>query len=101
MKVEVAPQVVRFIANQAPEPRRALKLALGKLGSERGEIKPLEGQLEGYFRLRIRGFRIIFHYTKAAKVRRVIRCVFIERRSIIYAVFAAALKEQLLSHRDE
>jgi mRNA-degrading endonuclease RelE of RelBE toxin-antitoxin system len=97
VRVEISEQVARFIARQAPEPRKALRAALRQLESERGDIKPLEGELRDYYRLRVRGFRIIFAYAIAAK-QRVIRCIFAERRHAVYEVFEELLKKHLLSN---
>ncbi len=93
--VEVSEQVRRFVAQQAPEPRRILREALRQLGREEGDVKALEGPLQDYFRLRVRGYRIIFAYDTARR-RRVIRCILAERRSTVYRVFEEVLRKQLL-----
>lgn len=95
-RVEISEQVVRFISRQAPEPRQALRAALRQLKTEKGNIKPLEGELRGYYRLRVRGFRIIFVYEVMSK-RRVIRCIFAERRNVVYEVFEEMLRKHFLS----
>ncbi len=61
MNVEVAGQVVTFIRSLSPEPRKALRRALSELGHERGDIRPLEGELEDFYRLRVGRYRVIFH----------------------------------------
>lgn len=94
MKVEVSDQVAEFIRRQPPEPRRFLRLALRALGDERGDIKALEGPLNGFYRLRIRGYRVVFVHAVSRQGRSVIRCIVAERRDIVYEVF-----EQLISER--
>lgn len=91
MKVEVSSQVADFVRRQAPEPRRLLRRALKDLSQDKGDIKHLEAPLDEYCRLRVRGYRIILHYSR----RGTIQCVFAERRSIIYEVFAQALVDRL------
>lgn len=91
MKVEISPQVADFIRKQPPEPRKKLKNALRSLAGEKGDIKPLEGSLENYHRLRVGGYRIIFAYHIRAGKRR-IRCLFAERRNIVYEFFAEMLR---------
>lgn len=91
MKVELSPQVVDFVRRLAPEPRRTLRQALKDLASDKGDIKPLEGPLDGYCRLRVQAYRIIFSYSG----RRSIQCVFAERRSIVYELFAQILGDKL------
>ena len=91
MKVELSPQVVDFVQRLAPAPRRMLRRALRELARDRGDIKALEGPLDGYCRLRVHGYRIIFCYAR----RGLIQCIFAERRSIISEVFAQALGDTL------
>jgi mRNA-degrading endonuclease RelE of RelBE toxin-antitoxin system len=91
VRVRLSAQVVEFVQRQAPEPRKLLRRALKQLGAESGDIKGLEGPLDGYCRLRVGAYRIIFSYSG----RRTIDCVFAERRNIVYEVFAEALAETL------
>jgi mRNA-degrading endonuclease RelE of RelBE toxin-antitoxin system len=91
MRVELSLQVAGFVRRQAPAPRRLLRRAFRELSKGNGDIVALEGPLEGYCRLRVGGFRIIFAYVG----RRSIQCVFAERRSIVYEVFAQALADKL------
>lgn len=94
-RVELSEQVVRFVARQAPEPRRVLRLALRGLAKERGDIRALEGPLQNFHRLRAGGYRVIFAYRITAK-RQSIHCIFAERRSAVYEVFDQLLKQRLL-----
>ena len=96
MKVELSEQVVAFVKRQAPDPRRLLRAALRRLTLEHGDIKALEGPLSGYYRLRIHGYRVIFTYECSVKTDRIIKCVFVEQRHVIYEVFAKMLKDRLL-----
>jgi mRNA-degrading endonuclease RelE of RelBE toxin-antitoxin system len=95
MKVEVSPQVVDFVRRLPPEPRRRLRRALKELAREKGDIKRLEGPLDAYCRLRVDGYRIIVFYAG-----RSIQCIFAERRSIVYEVFAAALRAALAGAKE-
>jgi mRNA-degrading endonuclease RelE of RelBE toxin-antitoxin system len=96
-RVELSEQVVRFVGRQAPEPRRSLRAGLRGLEREQGDVKALEGPLRDYFRLRVRGYRIIFAYETAAKRQRLIRCIFAERRNAVYEFFEEMLRKQLLA----
>jgi mRNA interferase RelE/StbE len=62
MKVELEQQVVDFIRSLAPEPRQAIRRSLKNLESEEGDIRALEGDLEGFYRLRVLRYRVIFFY---------------------------------------
>ena len=57
MRVRLSAQVVEFVRSQAPEPRRRLRNALRALTREQGDLKPLEGPLQEYHRLRIGSYR--------------------------------------------
>jgi len=91
MKVEVSAQVADFVKRLPPDPRRLLRRALRDLEKEKGDIKPLEGPLDGYCRLRVGGYRVVLGYAANGRL----QCVFAERRSIVYEVFALALSAAL------
>ena len=96
MRVELSDQVVTFFRSQAPDPRRKLRLALRKLAAESGDIRVLEGSLQGYHRLRVGSYRIVFVYARQADSTMCIRCLFAERRDTVYAVFTRMLERQIL-----
>jgi mRNA-degrading endonuclease RelE of RelBE toxin-antitoxin system len=98
MRVEISDQVRRFVRSLAPDPRKELRAALRELTRERGDIKHLEGPLKDYMRLRIRDYRIVFQYSRKRKV---IECVFAERRDLIYEVFEKLIHARLLGGSDE
>lgn len=100
IKVEVSPQVIAYIARRAPEPRRALREAIRGLAREHGDIRALEGPLKDYHRLRVGSYRLIFAYKSTGK-RRVIQCIFAERRSAVYEVFHELLRKHLLEAEAE
>jgi len=91
-RVEISDQVRRFVRSRAPESRKQLRAALRDLARERGDIKRLEGPLKDYFRLRVRGYRIIFQYSRSGKV---IQCIFGERRDIVYEIFEKLIHARL------
>ena len=84
-----------FLRSLAPEPRRKVRQALRDLERGKGGIKALEGPLHDYCRLRIGAYRVSLSYGPS----RTIDCVFAERRSIVYEVFADALADHLLRRR--
>lgn len=91
MRVRLSSQVVEFVRSQAPEPRRRLRGALRSLARGEGDVKPLEGPLQEYHRLRVGSYRVLLRYATAKTV----ECVFAERRSIVYEVFAETLIDRL------
>jgi mRNA interferase RelE/StbE len=92
--VELEQQVVDFVRSLPPQPRQALRRALKTLQVEQGDIRALEGELEGFYRLRVQRYRVIFHYDLRGD-QRVIRCVYAASRSIVYEVFAQRIRELL------
>ena len=95
MKVEVEDQVLDFVRRLPPDSKRMVRDALRALAEGKGDIKALEGPLDAYCRLRIGRYRIIFAYAG----RRTIRCIFAERRGIVYEVFAQAVADELAGRR--
>ena len=90
MRIKLSLQVAEFIRSLPPEPRRELRLTIRSLEAERGDVRALEGDFSAYYRLRVGGYRVIL--LRSATV---IECVFAERRSIVYEVFAEELRRRL------
>ncbi|MGH7935601.1 MAG: type II toxin-antitoxin system RelE family toxin [Chthoniobacterales bacterium] len=88
--VRIEQQVLDFIGSLASESRRALREAPRKLAREKGHVRPLEG----FYRVRVNRYRIIFSYHRTFR-QRMIRCVFGEHRTLIYEVFAQQLHDLL------
>lgn len=93
-RVRTSEQVESFVKSLAPEPRRALTRALKALAHSKGDIRQLEGALDGFARLRVAGFRVIFS-SRAEGGQRIIECLFVERRAVIYELFEAELRRLL------
>ena len=93
IRVELDPQVRDFVRSLAPETRQRLRAALRGLEEEKGDLKQLETDLAGYARLRAGSYRVIMRfYTE--KGERVARCVYAERRSVVYKLFSEILRGQ-------
>ena len=92
--VEFEQQVVDFIRSLPPEPRQAIRRALRNLQLEQGDIRALEAELEGFYRIRVQRYRVIF-YCDVWGDQRVIRCVYAAARSIVYEVFAQRIRDLL------
>jgi mRNA interferase RelE/StbE len=60
--IELEQQVVDFIRSLPPQPRQNLRRAVKNLQRENGDIRALEGELEGFYRLRVQRYRLIFFY---------------------------------------
>jgi mRNA interferase RelE/StbE len=90
--VRVQEEVVDYLRRLAPAPRQALRLAIKDLALEKGDIKPLTDDLEGFCRLRVGSHRVVFEY-QVIDGQRVITCVFAGPRKWIYEVFQSRLWE--------
>ena len=95
MKIRLSEQVVGFLRSLAPEPRRKMRLALKALETGKGDIEALEGPLASYSRLRVSSYRVILFFRSSLQI----ECIFAERRSIVYEVFAEALRERIARER--
>jgi mRNA interferase RelE/StbE len=94
MEISASEQVADWLSRLPPEPKRRVRAALRNLGNWRGDIGPLHGELEGFYRLRIGGYRIVFRVMP----RQVIRLEYADTRDIVYEVFRQL---RILSEMDE
>ena len=69
-----------------PEPKRKLRAGVRALAGDAGEVRPLVDELNGYYRLRVGDFRVIFR-EDWERGRRVRHCLFAERRDMVYELF--------------
>ena len=86
-RVKIREPVWKFYARLGPQDRRAVKRAILQLATERGDIRSLRDRLEGYYRLRVGTYRVIFRYLEG----RIIECVYMNDRALIYDVFESEL----------
>jgi len=93
IEVHVREQVREYQRKLAPEPRRALKAAILGLATERGDIRALEDDLAGFYRLRVGTGRVIFRYAEDGSI----VCIFAGPRRLVYEVFSARIQEFLES----
>ncbi len=91
-KLVLEEQVRQFIRELPPEPRSSLRHALKELAREKGDVEPLHEELRAYWRLRVGNFRLVFAY-RSTKSERVIHCLFVERRAVVYQLFGAIARQ--------
>lgn len=84
-EVWLHPRVWDFCRALPPVPRKKFRAALRGLERERGDIKPLEGRLSGYWRLRSGAYRVLFAIQLEDGVRK-INCLYAEHRSVVYSI---------------
>lgn len=86
-RIELSDQVTSFISSLAPDPKKELRQGIRDAAEGKGDIKLLEDELAGYCRLRVKDFRVIYRES-FEKGRRTIKCLFAERRNVVYELFA-------------
>jgi len=91
MRIKLSGQVLGFVRSLPPDSRHKLRLALTGLSRGQGDIRPLEGDLAGYSRLRVASYRGILFYRDTNQI----ECIFAEHRSIIYEIFSEELRNTL------
>jgi len=87
----VREQVKAFFDGLGMSYRREINRSLTKLLDEQGDIKALGDDLDGFYRLRVGPFRVIFRYREG----KVIECVYMNRRSLVYDVFEREVIDRL------
>ncbi len=100
IEIRVGDPVLEFLRRLPPEPRHRLRESIRSLAFERGDTKALDGKLDGYHRLRVGSYRVIFIYSVDSG-RRVIECLFAERRAFIYDLFLDMVSDRLREKREE
>jgi len=86
-RVQVREQVWKFYGQLGLQDRRSVKRAILELANERGDIRALRDRLDGYYRLRVGSYRVVFRYLPG----RVIECVYVNDRALVYDVFESEL----------
>ena len=91
MKVTLEPQPREFIGRQPPATHRRLREVLHAVESGKVFPEPLEDELDGFYKLKMEGYRLIIQHTSSADGP-FFRVVFIERRSTVYEIFRQLLR---------
>lgn len=60
--VKIRQELINFLRRLPAEPRHKLKMAIKGLGEEKGDIRALTDDLEGFYRLSVGRYRVIFQY---------------------------------------
>jgi mRNA interferase RelE/StbE len=94
MTILASDQVAGWLCGLPPESKRRVRAALRALERRQGDIKPLRGELEGFYRLRIGGYRIVYHMIS----RSLVRLEYADIRDVVYEAFRQL---RLLSELDE
>ena len=83
MKISASDQVADWLSGLLPEPKRRARAALRGLEDWQGDIKALRGGLEGFYRLRVGGYRLVYRVMRGE----VIRLDYADTRDVVYETF--------------
>jgi mRNA interferase RelE/StbE len=83
MKISASDRVAGWLQNLPPDPKRRVRAALKELADWRGDIKALRGELEGFYRLRVGGYRIVYRVVEGE----MIRLDYSDTRDLVYEAF--------------
>lgn len=90
MSISASEQVQRWLAALPPESKRRVRLALRQLASYgRGDLLALQAELEGFYRLRVGGYRIVYSHQPGP----MIRLEYADLREFVYERFLRILKQ--------
>ena len=90
-KPVIPPEVAEVIRHLSPEVKRAVKAAIRAIAANPAAGQPLQRELAGYWKFRVRRFRILYRVDRATKVLRITAVG--ERRSI-YEEVADIIRSQ-------
>ena len=68
MKISASDQVAAWLSGLPPQTKHRVRLGLRDLTKGKGDIKGLQGPLEGFNRLRIGGLRIIYRQISGKQI---------------------------------
>lgn len=83
MKISASEQVAAWLGSLPPDSKRRVRAALRALEDWQGDIKALRGELEGFYRLRIGGYRIVCRLVRG----KVIQLEYADTRDVVSEAF--------------
>jgi mRNA-degrading endonuclease RelE of RelBE toxin-antitoxin system len=86
MKISASEQVQLWLRGLPPEPKARVRRALKSLasGNKRSlDLKPLRRELEGFHRIRVGDYRIVFHVARGPEM----RLDYADIRDVVYDAF--------------
>jgi mRNA-degrading endonuclease RelE of RelBE toxin-antitoxin system len=89
MKISASDQVAAWLTALPPQTKKRVRTALRALAKGKGDIKGLQGDLEGFSRLRIGGIRVLHRQVSV----REIRLEYANTRDVVYEMFRQLLAE--------
>lgn len=86
---DIPPHVAEIIRHLPPEVKRGIKAAIRALSDDPAAGEPLQRELEGFRKYRVRRFRVVYALDRP---RRIIRIIAVGHRRIIYEELAELVR---------
>lgn len=96
LRVELPPHVADVVRGLPPDVQRAIKGAFRALSEDADIGEPLERDLEGLWRFRVRRFRVVYEIDRRA---RIVRVYAVGHRRSVYEELSAELTERRQAKR--
>lgn len=90
MQISASDQVAAWLCSLPPEGKHRVRMPLRALAKGRGDIKALQGPLEGFNGLRIGGRRIIYRQVASDRI----LLEYANTRDVIYELFERILAQR-------
>jgi len=87
----IPPEVAEVIRHLSPDVERAVKAAIRAIGANPAAGQPLQRELEGLWKFRVRRFRILYRIDRATSS---VRITAVGERRSIYEEVAELLRSQ-------
>ena len=88
-RLDIPLHVAEILRHLPPELKRPIKSALQALGRDPALGEPLQRELEGLWKYRVRRFRIVYAFDRGSRILRVFA---VGRRQTIYEEVAASAR---------
>ena len=88
---DIAPHVAEVIRHLPPEVKRGIKAAIRALSRDRAYGEPLQRQLEGLWKYRVKRFRVVYAVDRPRKI---VRIVAVGHRRAIYEEIADLVRRR-------
>jgi len=89
MRISASNQIAAWLTALPPQTKKRVRAALRSLAKGKGDIKGLQGDLEGFSRLRTGGIRILHRQVSA----REIQLEYANTRDVVYEMFRQLLAD--------
>jgi mRNA interferase RelE/StbE len=88
---DIPPHVAAVVRHLSPEVKRGVKAAIRALSIDPALGEPLQGKLDGFWKYRVKRFRVVYAVDRA---RRILRIVAVSHRRAVYEEMADRVRRR-------